>query len=179
MSATVEDQLQRAGLTLLGPCEGLSGRGPELLRHAALLEDFGPAELDALGAAMLRVRARPGQVLIAEGEIGEWMLLVLSGTVDVTKRTSPGAAEPESSRLGVIKAGTSLGEMSMLDGGLRYASCTALDEVEAAVLSRPAMGRLIREHPAVGAKLLVKITQQLAQRLRNVSNQLVRMLQKE
>jgi CRP/FNR family transcriptional regulator, cyclic AMP receptor protein len=33
-------------------------------------------------------------------------------------------------------------------------------------------------HPAVGAKLLVKLTQLLAQRLRNTSSQLVKALQK-
>jgi CRP/FNR family cyclic AMP-dependent transcriptional regulator len=45
------------------------------------------------------------------------------------------------------------------------------------VLTRPGVARLITEQPAVGAKLLVKITQLLAQRLRNTSNQLVRLLQ--
>jgi CRP/FNR family transcriptional regulator, cyclic AMP receptor protein len=53
-----------------------------------------------------------------------------------------------------------------------------LSEVEAAVLSRAAVGRLIAAHPAVGAKLLVKLTQLLAQRLRNTSSQLVKALQK-
>lgn len=71
-----------------------------------------------------------------------------------------------------------LGEMSMFDGEPRYASCRALGEVEAAVLSRAAVARLIREHPAVGAKLLVKLTQLLAQRLRNTSNQLVKALRR-
>jgi CRP/FNR family transcriptional regulator, cyclic AMP receptor protein len=80
-------------------------------------------------------------------------------------------------RLAVLKEGAVVGEMSMLDGEPRYASCWALSEVEAAVLSRPAVGHLISVHPAVGAKLLVKLTQLLAQRLRNTSNQLVKALQ--
>jgi CRP/FNR family transcriptional regulator, cyclic AMP receptor protein len=41
-----------------------------------------------------------------------------------------------------------------------------------------AVGRLINAHPTVCAKLLVKLTQLLAQRLRNTSNQLVKTLQK-
>jgi CRP-like cAMP-binding protein len=77
----------------------------------------------------------------------------------------------------VLKEGAVLGEMSMLDGEPRYASCWALSEVEAAVLSRGAVGRLITANPAVGAKLLVKLTQLLAQRLRNTSSQLVKALQ--
>jgi len=40
------------------------------------------------------------------------------------------------------------------------------------------IARLIQDHPAIGAKLLVKLTQLLAQRLRNTSNQLVKQLQR-
>lgn len=178
---SVEQALRAAGLQLLGCCERLSHRR-DLLQDSPLLQDFTPAEADVLGEAMLRVRAQPGQVLIAENDPSDWMLLLLSGTVDVDKRrvdaeaTRGGAADTE--RLAVLRPGAVLGEMSMLDGEPRYATCRALSEVEMAVLTRPAVARLITEHPAVGAKLLVKITQLLAQRLRNTSNQLLRLLQR-
>ncbi|MCJ0765391.1 cyclic nucleotide-binding domain-containing protein [Variovorax terrae] len=171
----LREQLRAAGLEIGGFCERIAERGPQLLHNAALLEDFTPEEVGILGGAMLLVRAHPGQALITEGQVGDWMLLLLSGTVDVTKR-SPGG---EVSRLAVIRQGTSFGEMSMLDGELRYATCVAIDEVEAGVIGRHAIAWLIREHPAVGAKLLVKITQLMAQRLRNTSNQLIRMLEKQ
>jgi CRP/FNR family cyclic AMP-dependent transcriptional regulator len=177
----LEEELRQAGLELLGCCQHMSGRGPGVLQHSPLLEDFTPEELDTLGEAMLLIRAQPGQVLIREGDKSDWMLLLLSGTVDVSKATPPRAHDPatqdHSSRLGVVIEGTSLGEMSMFDSDVRYASCTAIDTVEAAVLGRAAIGQLIRRHPGVGAKLVVKITQLLAQRLRNTSNQLVRLLQ--
>ncbi|WP_232533359.1 MULTISPECIES: Crp/Fnr family transcriptional regulator [Ramlibacter] len=176
----VEEQLRAAGLELLGCCVQLSDRR-ELLQESPLLADFTPAELDILGEAMLRVRAQAGQVLIAEDDISDWMMLLLSGTVDVGKRkVGAEVLQPpraDTTRLAVVKAGAVLGEMSMLDGEPRYASCWALGEVEAAVLSRAAVARLITEQPAVGAKLLVKLTQLLAQRLRNTSNQVMRMLQ--
>jgi CRP-like cAMP-binding protein len=158
----------------------MSARGTILLQHSALLQDFTPQELDTLGSAMLVIRARPGQVLISEGDQGDWMLVVLSGTVDVTKATpATGDAPAGISRLAVIKEGAALGEMSMFDRDFRYATCTAIDAVEAAVLSRAVIGRLIEQHPAVAAKLVVKITQLLAQRLRNTSNQLVRRLRQD
>jgi CRP/FNR family cyclic AMP-dependent transcriptional regulator len=100
--------------------------------------------------------------------------------VNVGKRKagSEGAREDaaETTRLAVVREGAVLGEMSMIDGEPRYASCHALTEVEAGVLSRAAVGRLIATQPAIGAKLLVKLTQLLAQRLRNTSNQLVKVL---
>ena len=176
---TLQEQLQTAGLEVLGPCEKLS-RDPELLIHSNLLHDFTAQEADALGEAMLLVRAQPGQLLIGEGQISDWMMLLLRGTVDVGKRrigVSPDRAGPaDITRLAVLKEGAVIGEMSMLDGEPRYASCWALSVIEAGVLSRAAVGRLIASNPAVGAKLLVKLTQLLAQRLRNTSSQLVKAL---
>ena len=186
----LQEELQSRGLEVLGACERLSARGPELLQNAALLEDMNPREVDTLGAAMLLVRAAPGQVLITEGEIGDWMLLLLRGTVDVTKKIlkpelasgeapqgDPSTEEP--SRLAVLRCGAAIGEMSMLDSEPRYATCVAIDTVEAGVLDHKAIALLIRQHPGVGAKLLVKITQLMAQRLRNTSNKLIRLLQQK
>jgi len=179
---SLEEQLTARGLELLGACEGLSRR-PDLLKQCALLSDFTVTEADLLGVSMLLVRAQPGQLLIAEDEASDWMMVLLRGTVDVGKRkVGAGSDEREpgdTTRLAVLREGAAIGEMSMFDGEPRYASCWALSEIEAAVLSRPAVGRLIKAHPAVGAKLLVKLTQLLAQRLRNTSSQLVKALQRE
>lgn len=178
---SVEDAVRASGLELLGHCERLSQQ-PGLLQDSALLHDFSAGEADILGRAMLRVRARQGQVLIAENDPSDWMLLLLSGTVDVGKyKLDPATLRPldETTRVAVLRPGAVLGEMSMLDGEPRYASCWALGDVEAAILTRAALAGLIREQPAVGAKLLVKITQLLAQRLRNTSNQLLRRLPRQ
>jgi CRP/FNR family transcriptional regulator, cyclic AMP receptor protein len=171
-----ETTLRQSGIELVGSRVNLSTLGTNWLHDSPLLEDCTPEEADILGAAMVLVRAQPGQVLVTEGDVGDWMMLVLSGTVDVTRRI--GAAGDEIVRLAVIRAGAALGEMSMLDGEPRYTTCTAIDTVEAGVMTRAAIARLIHDHPAVGAKLLVKLTQLLAQRLRNTSNQLTRMLEK-
>jgi len=171
-----ETQLAQAGLALTGASVKLSAYGPHWLHDSPLLEDFTPEEADTVGACMLGARARAGQVLVGEGEVGDWMLVVLSGTVDVTRRIGEG---DEVARLAVIRAGAAVGEMSMLDGEPRYASCTAIDAVEFAVLTRQAVAALIKDHPGVGAKLLVKITQLLAQRLRNTTQQLTRVLDRQ
>ncbi|MCY7308499.1 MAG: cyclic nucleotide-binding domain-containing protein [Rhodoferax sp.] len=167
-------QFERAGLQFDGVCSGLSRFSLQWRQPAALLEDLSTEEADALGALMPLVRARAGQALIKEGDVGDWMLLLLSGTVDVIKTSESG----EVSRLAVIKQGTAVGEMSMLDAAPRYATCLAIEDVQAGVLTRAVIARLIQDQPAIGAKLLVKLTQLLAQRLRNTSNQLVKQLQR-
>ena len=173
--ALLQAQFARAGLAIDGVCTGLSGYSAQWRQTAALLEDLSTDEADALGSLMPLVRARAGQALIKEGDVGDWMLLLLSGTVDVIKTSDAGVV----SRLAVIKQGAAVGEMSMLDAAPRYATCLAIEDVQAGVLTRAVIARLIQDHPAIGAKLLVKLTQLLAQRLRNTSNQLVKLLQKQ
>jgi len=167
-------RFERAGLRLEGVCDDLASLGEHWRQTAALLEDLTPAEADTLGRLMPTVRAHAGQALITQGEKGDWMLLLLEGTVDVIKRSEESG---ESSRLAVVKEGASIGEMSMLDSAPRYASCIAIDNVRAGVLTRETISHLIQDHPAIGAKILVKLTQLLAQRLRNTSNRLVKVLQ--
>ena len=163
--------------------QALLAQAQNLRQSASLLEGFSDEELAVLGQVMRCLEARPGQVLIEEGESGDWMLIVLRGTVDVTKRIMrvdpSGKATDElleESRLAVVRSGASLGEMSMLDSELRNARCTAIDDVTVAVLTRAAVGQLIVQQPTVGAKLLVKTNQLLAQRLRNTSAQLVKLV---
>jgi CRP-like cAMP-binding protein len=179
-NTALEEQLRGRGLQVVGPCVDLSAYG-NLLAASPLLQDFTPQEADLLGASMLRVRAGPGQLLIEEGEASDWMMVLLAGTVDVNKRKVGAASDDEdatdTTRLAVIKEGAVIGEMSMLDGEPRYASCWALSQVDAAVLSRAAVSQLIATQPAVASKLLVKLTQLLAQRLRITSSQLVKALQ--
>jgi CRP-like cAMP-binding protein len=180
-SASLEQQIRDAGLEVTGCCERLSG-WPGLLETSSLLEDFTPDEADVLGALMLHVRAQPGQMMIREGDINDWMMLLLRGTVDVGKRVGPEAERDvrgDNTRLAVLRPGAVLGEMSMFDGEPRYASCWALGEVQAAVMDRIAVARLIQSRPEIGAKLLVKLTQLLAQRLRNTSSQLIKALHQQ
>jgi CRP-like cAMP-binding protein len=181
MTRPLDERIREAGLEVVGCCDRLS-HWPGLMQNSFLLEDFTAEEADVLGSLMLRVRAQPGQMLIVEGDAEEWMMLLLCGTVDVGKRIGRAAEREErgdNTRLAVLRPGTVLGEMSMFDGEPRYASCWALSEVEAAVLDQAAVGRLIKARPDIGAKLLIKLTQLLAQRLRNISVQLVKVLHRE
>ena len=176
----LEEQMRAKGLEVLGCCERLS-QWPELREQSTLLQDLSPDEVDVVGSLMLHVRAQPGTMLIVEGEVSDWLMLLLRGTVDVGKRIGPDADTEErkdNTRLAVLRTGAALGEMSMFDGEPRYASCWALSEVEAAVLDKAAVARLVKARPEIGAKLLVKLTQLLAQRLRNTSIQLVKVLRR-
>lgn len=115
----LEAQLADAGLLVAGHCERLTSYGDNLLQESALLQDMTHAEADILGESMLLVRAEPGQVLIREGDTGEWMMLLLKGTVDITKRLEVRGAAAAQAReaLPAAVADSAGGQTPAADGG--------------------------------------------------------------
>jgi CRP/FNR family transcriptional regulator, cyclic AMP receptor protein len=78
--------------------------------------------------------------------------------------------------LAVVEAGRTLGEMSMIDGEARFASCVAVEPTLIAVLERERLARIIIEQPLLGAKVLMELVLMLSQRLRHTSQRLLGLL---
>ena len=117
-------------------------------------------------------RAKPQSTILQEGETGDYMLMVIDGEVDIFKTNLLGGQQYLTS----VKAGATLGEMSMIDGAPRFATCIALRNTTFGVLTRDNMGRIIHERPGLGAKILIKLVTLLSQRLRQTSAQLLQFL---
>lgn len=153
----------------LGDAVPFVGRIREIIEVIQLFEDFEPDELDGLARYMRCYRAPLGTEIIHEGDSGDFMLLVLSGNVEIVKKDVRGLAQI----MATAGPGKTLGEMSLIDGEPRFASCVALDVVEVAVLDRESLSRIIAEEPRIGVKLMMELLMLLNQRLRSVSAQLM------
>jgi CRP-like cAMP-binding protein len=77
----------------------------------------------------------------------------------------------------VIGPGNLIGEMGVLDGAPRSATCTAYTDLAAAVLTRAALLRLVREKPAVAAHLMLAVSKRLSDRLRDTTRKLKQFVQ--
>jgi CRP-like cAMP-binding protein len=78
--------------------------------------------------------------------------------------------------IATVEPGRSLGEMSMIDGEPRFATCVALEPTLIAVLRRENLARVVVEQPLIGAKIMMELVLMLSQRLRATSNRLMEML---
>jgi CRP/FNR family cyclic AMP-dependent transcriptional regulator len=81
--------------------------------------------------------------------------------------------------IAVVGPGQSLGEMSMIDGEPRFATCVASEDCLISVLTREALARIILEQPILGAKILMELVLMLSQRLRQTSAKLVDYMDRE
>ena len=160
---------QIANLEALGDAVPFVGRIREIIEVIKLFEDFEPEELGDLARYMRCYRAPAGTEVIREGDEGDFMLLVLDGGLEIVKKDVRGLPQV----MGSAGPGKTLGEMSLIDGAPRFASCVAVEAVEFAVLDRESLSRIIAEEPKVGVKLLMELLMLLNQRLRNVSQQLM------
>ena len=106
--------------------------------------------------------------LIRQDEYGNFMLVLLSGSIAVD-RTQPWG---ERLRLAEVAPGEILGEMSLLDSGMRFSVCTTLSACEIAVLSAQAMDEMLGADPALAANLIALLARKLSLRLRIVSARL-------
>src|SRR5690606_7572801 len=73
--------------------------------------------------------------IIRQDEYGNFMVVLLSGAVAVDRLQPWG----ERLRLAETRPGEILGEMSLLDSGIRFSACTTMDECAVGVLTAEGM----------------------------------------
>jgi CRP-like cAMP-binding protein len=110
----------------------------------------------------------PDRDIIRQDEYGNFMVVLLHGSIAVDRIQPWG----ENMRLTEVKPGDILGEMSLLDSGLRFSQCTSLSECEIAVLGADALDEMLSAEPLMAANLIALLARKLSLRLRAVSARL-------
>lgn len=159
-----------ASLTSLLDRPDLVAGAVRLIRTSTALSELSAADAKCIVTYMKLLNCPEGGMLLREGEQDNVsdMLLILEGEVTVENIVA-NRAEPVV--VSVLGPGHLIGEMALLDGGPRTATCTATTPLLGAVLSRNALRRLMLDEPAVASKLLVGILYRMSQRLRDATRQ--------
>lgn len=130
-----------------------------LMKSVGLFEDFSAEELMALLANAEKRLFKEGEFIIREGDSGDFMYLIISGKVGITKRLESGDGKP----LAVFGPGDCFGEMSLLDNETRSASAQAVSQC---LLLRLNARNFDGMH-AISAKLYRNVARLLSRRLRH------------
>lgn len=126
------------------------------------------SEVESLCGFMDCFGAPRDETLLSEGREGDFLLIILTGAVKVVKQASSGAGT-----FATVGPGASLGEMSMIDGEPRFASCITVEPTDFAVLSRRDLNQILLDMPRLGNKLLLLLLQVMTRRLRSACNSLL------
>ena len=114
---------------------------------------------------------KKGTVLIREGDARDtsFMMLLIDGEVTIEALV---VSRAEPIVITVLGPGNLIGELGLLDGKARYASCVAATPLRAAMLTRESLDLLMHEEPAIAAKLILGISMRIGVRLREVTDKL-------
>jgi CRP/FNR family transcriptional regulator, cyclic AMP receptor protein len=113
-----------------------------------------------------------GRELITQDERGDFLVLLLGGQIAVDRVQLWG----DRVKLGEARAGDVLGEMSLLDAGPRFSTCTTLRDCRIAVLDAPTLDRFVRDEPRIALALVTFLARRMSLRLRHASTRLTAML---
>lgn len=143
----------------------------ELLVAPTALMRLTPEEARAVVYYMQPHRIDEGTTFIKEGDTRDtaFMMLILDGEVTVETIV---VSRIEPVTVTVLGRGSLVGEMGLLDGEPRSASCTASTPLSCAILSRRALEDLMDDHPLVAAKLMLAVALRIAARLRDNADKL-------
>ena len=97
------------------------------------------------------------------------MCIVNSGKVSVLKSNQ----DFEKVEIATLQAGRTFGEMAVLDGERRSATCVAATDCNLLTLSKDSLDRMLLDVPATAAKVVRAVAISLSRRLRMADGKLV------
>src|SRR3954462_7632435 len=130
---------------------------PEFLKDIALFQWMDEAERAQVAALMDEVTYKAGQQLFHEHDQGGTCFILRSGRVELSVVDE----RKEKLVVDVLDPGELCGEYSLLDGGTRINTATALDAVEALSLERPDFMDFLKKQPDASLDVLKALTKRI------------------
>ena len=141
-------------------------RGERAIASLDVLAGLDASERAALEAVLVRRTYAKGETVFREGDEGQDLYLIASGTASVTLKLAGVGRE---NRLATFSAGTVFGELALLDPGPRSATVAADEDLVCYVLTEAAFEGLRKDHPAIAIALLTNLGRELTRRLRRAN----------
>ncbi len=129
----------------------------DIVSQSKIFSCLPKAAVADLAGRMTMQRLRAGMTVVHQGETGDTAYLIASGRIKVSALGDSGREVT----LSLLRKGEGFGEMSLLDGRARSASCTALEPTVCLVLSRPQLAGHLSLFPATAISMLGEMARRL------------------
>jgi CRP-like cAMP-binding protein len=152
----------------LGPVSGFVDEFMEAVKLQPFFADWSLDQTKVLSSHLDCYGVPSNSVVVREGDEGNFMAILVTGRALILKNH-----EGSEKIIHEMHPGEFVGEMSLVDGQPRFASCVAIEPSDFAVLTHDNLYRLLGEHPALGNKLLLQLLKLSTQRLRKSTLQVL------
>jgi len=129
------------------------------LREVSLFAGLTEGELELLAARALPRKYQPGEIIFSEGDPCEGLYIIAAGSVKIFNTSASGREQV----LHIERAGNSLAELPVFDGGDYPASTAAVDQCTLLFISKKDFRALCLERPEVSLKVLKTVSSRLRQ----------------
>ena len=127
----------------------------EPLRSIPLFAATSDRSIEVIASIVEEASFAPGEVLVRQGDPGDSLIVIRSGAATV---------EQDGRMIRSLGAGDFLGEIALVDGGVRTATVTATEPIEALTIGREGFTRLMEEFPVIRYDLVTALTRRLRDR---------------
>lgn len=141
----------------------------DLLMDSGLFNALLPTDFTAVAGYFSITTVEQGKAIFQEGDAGSFMCIINSGTVSVRKLNS----DEQPVEIATLRKGRAFGEMAVLDGERRSASCIAATHCHLLNLGKDSLDKMLNDAPKIAAKIIRAIAVALSRRLRMVDGQLL------
>ncbi|MCA3243187.1 MAG: SLC26A/SulP transporter family protein [Rubrivivax sp.] len=161
----IDQAMERAELQLLAQAGFEPLRETVPVEQLSLMDGLDAAQRARLAACLQPRRLAAGECLFRQGDPGDRLYAISSGSVDVLSAPVPGSTALRQ-RYVSLSPGMMLGETAMLDGGGRSGEAVAVGDTEVHALDQATLLRLRDEAPLLYAQVFRNVALHLSQRLR-------------
>ncbi|QXI29990.1 cyclic nucleotide-binding domain-containing protein [Pseudomonas vanderleydeniana] len=141
----------------------------DMLMDCGLFSHLLPADCQAASGYFSISSVDKGEEIFHEGDAGTFMCIIHHGSVNVQKLNEAGQPVV----IATLRAGRAFGEMAVLDGERRSASCVAASHCQLLNLGKDSLEKMLNESPKIAAKIIRAIAIAMSKRLRMVDGQLL------
>lgn len=141
----------------------------ELLIDCDLFKNFPDQDIQVAARYFCLSEFEEEKTIFVEGDKGSFMCIISSGAVSVLKSNLDG--KPVT--LATLLEGRTFGEMALLDGERRSATCVAATDCALLTLSQDSLEKMIEEAPRTAANVIRVVAIALSRRLRMADGKLV------
>lgn len=152
----------------------------EIIKKTFIFSDLDDQEVADVLKITREKKFSKGEIIMQEGQAGDTMYILVDGSVGVSKTLTMKVGEERTERekvLTTFKAEDNIvfGEMAMIDRGNRSASAVSTTDCVLLEVERDDFLELIEKRPRMGIKVLRRIAELLASRVRQSTQDVIRL----